>query len=100
MPLAEINWTELFKGSSGENLGPVIFVVCIFLIVIVSIVASHWRKARLLRLKEQMIERGFTAHEITAVIGAGEEQGRASKAAAPIGGPPTNVPDCRKVAAN
>lgn len=100
MPLAEINWVELFKGSSGENLGPVVVVVCIFLLVTVSIVGSHWRKARLLRLKEEMVERGFTAQEIAMVINAGQGHDRSSQPTCSFDRTPMGAPDNRKAVAN
>jgi len=86
MPLAEINWTEILSGHGGENVMVLGMFAMLGIVGVTVIVAVFWHKARLVRLKEHMIERGYTAQEIIAVVSAGEENGRAKMTS------PLNVP--------
>ena len=69
--LAEIDWNTLLQQDPGLP-----FLAAIGMIMIVAltaIIAVQWRKANQLateaRLKELMIQRGFSAQEIVDVIG-------------------------------
>ena len=65
--LAEIDWNALVQ----SELFPVtIFLTVTGLVAITAIIAVQWRKAQELRLKEKMIDRGFTADEIDRVVSA------------------------------
>ena len=48
------------------------------LLAIVAVASEQWRKVRIAEqnavLKKEMIERGFTAHEIVTVINAGKQE--------------------------
>ena len=72
--LAEVDWNSLLRDE--EVIATVIvFLGIVGLIVLAAIIAPQWRKAHQTKvetlLKEQMIERGFTAEEITGVLNAG-----------------------------
>ncbi len=73
--LADIDWNALF-----EMPNPVFF--CGAVVAVAAIIAPQWRKATQsrneTRMKERMIERGFSADEIERVTRAGlnEEQDR------------------------
>ena len=79
--LAGINWNRILDP-------PVIMFIVGAIIAVAAIVAPQWRKAAKAsedaRLKEQMIQRGFSADEIERVIraGAGEKRGAAGKCGA------------------
>ena len=70
--LASFDWDDLFEPPT------IIFLVG-GLIAVTAIVAHQWRRAQKssddARLKEQMLQRGFSAEEIERVIkaGAGDE---------------------------
>ena len=87
LPLAEIDWNTLLQNTD------VVPLVCIFgiggLISLSAIIAVQWRKAYETRLKEKMIDRGFTADEIVRVIGAhvSEKQRRQTAHSADQAGP-------------
>lgn len=80
--LAEIDWNALFADPG------VVAAVAAWLIVgsvvLGVFIAIQWRKVRQAecdaRLKEQMIERGFSADEIVRVVDAGAAHSRARKA--------------------
>jgi hypothetical protein len=99
MPPAEFNWTEILSGHGGENVIALGLFSIFGIIGVTVIVAAFWHKARLVRLKEQMIERGYSAQEIVAVVSAGEDFGR-SKAGLPISNTPANASQASKAAAN
>jgi hypothetical protein len=74
VPLAEVDWNSVFMAD------PSALIVCalwlgVGLVVLAAVVAVQWRKVRIAKdnasLKQQMIERGFTAEEIIRVINAG-----------------------------
>jgi hypothetical protein len=65
--LAEIDWNEFVQ--SGD-FPVIVFVAIAGLVAITAIIAVQWRKTQELRLKEKMVERGFTADEIARVVGA------------------------------
>ena len=70
--LAAVDWNELL--NKPDMLPLLIVTVFAGIIVLVAIIAPQWRKAKQAgdeaRLKERMIERGFTADEIETVIKA------------------------------
>ncbi len=81
--LAQIDWNTLLK---EPDVLPLLVLVPTFGIVgLAAIVAPQWRKAQQAnaeaRLKERMIERGFTADEIISVIDSGAGRKRVTKAA-------------------
>ena len=69
--LASFDWEELLEM-------PTLLFLVGGVIAIVAIVAYHWREAQRAagdaRLKEQMIQRGFSAAEIERVIKTGASQ--------------------------
>ena len=79
--LAGIDWDRVFDP-------PVIVFIVGAIVAVAAIVAPQWRKAAKAsedaRLKEQMIQRGFSADEIERVIraGADEEHSAAGKCGA------------------
>jgi hypothetical protein len=87
--LAGIDWNRMLDP-------PVIVFIVGAIIVVAAIVAPQWRQAAKAsedaRLKEQMIQRGFSVEEIERVIraGADEKPGAAGRCAA---GPFTCDPD-------
>ena len=67
LALAEIDWNSLLL----HDLFPVLVLLGVVgLIGVTAIIAVQWRKAQELRLKEKMIDRGFTADEIVQIINA------------------------------
>ena len=66
--LAEIDWNTLLEPPA------IVFIVG-GIIALVAIIVPQWRKAQQAaaeaRLKEQMLQRGFSADEIERVIRAG-----------------------------
>ena len=92
MPLlAGIDWNWLLRNNDFPL---VVFTASIPILVIVVLVAiyGYGHKTLQARLKERMIERGFTAEEIIAVINAGEGRDQVSKAATQ-GNAPTSQAD-------
>jgi hypothetical protein len=81
--LGEIDWNSLFADPG------LLVVVAVWIIVggvvLGAIIAVQWRKVEQTRaearLKERMVERGFTADEIVKVTDAGAGHGGARKAA-------------------
>ena len=67
MIMAEVEWDRLFPIL--ENAIGMLFVVAI-----VSLVAAAWAVTRKTRLKNKMVERGFTASEIEEVMNAGRRR--------------------------
>jgi hypothetical protein len=95
MPLlAGIDWNWLLRNNDFPL---VVFTASIPILVIVVLVAiyGYGQKTLQARLKERMIERGFTAEEIIAVINAGEGRGQGRKGATRVNDP-TSQPDCLK----
>ena len=91
--LAEIDWDSLLRDDFGMVVLPiVVLIVTVGAVAFAAIIAPQWRKTLQVkseaRLKEQMIERGFTADEITKVIYAGVSKGRPKEA--------TNRLDCHE----
>lgn len=74
LPLAEIDWNSLLQQSDVFPL--LVFFGVAGLIGMTAIIAVQWRKAHEVRLKEKMIDRGFTADEIVRVINARVSQRR------------------------
>ena len=92
--LAEIDWNSLLHQDPGL---PFLVVFGIAGIVgLTAIIAVQWRKAQQVsseaRLKELMIERGFTAEEIKDVINASIGQKRASQPRSPRARPEPVAP--------
>ena len=81
--LAEIDWNSLLQ--QPDLLAPVAVLTVTAVVVLGIVIAIQWRKVKqakaATRLKEQMIERGFTADEIIGVINAGVSHDRAGKTA-------------------
>ncbi len=70
MILAEVDWNSVFQSAfRSPYIVPVAGVFC----AIVFVLAITWSQARATRLKEKMIERGFTADEIEQVLKAGKK---------------------------
>ena len=63
----------------GSDLVPVFAIGCatVFLViwVICATLDSLYKTSRNSKLKEQLIERGFSAHEIAQIVGAGNASG-------------------------
>ena len=82
LPLAEIDWNAVLTGEPGFAV--IVMIVVLGLVGLAAIIAPQWRKVQQAhheaRLKERMIERGFTADEIIRVINAGPGRDRAGKA--------------------
>jgi SOS response regulatory protein OraA/RecX len=76
--LAGIDWNRILEP-------PVVMFIVAAIIAVAAIVAPQWRRSvkasEDARLKEQMIQRGFSADEIERVIraGADEKRGPAGK---------------------
>ena len=72
MIMAEVDWGRILeKGMDG----PIQAILGILLAIpIVSLIA--WWHMRNIRLKEKMVERGFTASEIEEVMTAGQSQNK------------------------
>ena len=67
LSLAEMDWNSLLQ----NDLLPLLVMFGVGgLIGMAAIIAVQWRKAYEARLKEKMIDRGFTADEIVRVINA------------------------------
>ncbi len=66
--LATINWTRILEPPAG-------ILLAAFIVALVSMIAPQWRRAHrdseLTRLKESMIQRGYSADEIERVARAG-----------------------------
>jgi hypothetical protein len=83
MLLAEIDWNSLFADPDLV----VVFAVWAVVggVVLGAIIAVQWRKVRQAeheaRLKERMVERGFTADEIIGVVNARASDKRVSESA-------------------
>ena len=83
--LPEVDWDPLIH---EPDLLPIILVTGFAgIIVLAAIIAPQWRKAQQAsneaRLKERMIERGFTADEIRTVISAGAQGKRIAEPGTP-----------------
>jgi hypothetical protein len=67
--IAGIDWNGLLEPPNG------ILIIC-GAVAIIALIAPQWRSIRQhaddVRLKEQMVQRGFTADEIEQVLNAGE----------------------------
>ena len=82
MPLlAEIDWNSLLE---NRDFGVIAFMALLAILGIAAMVGSYWQKTLQARLKERMIERGFTAEEIIAVINAREGRDPGRKAATQV----------------
>ena len=85
--LGEIDWNTLLmeKDALVMIMGPTAAV----LIILGSVIAIQWRKVRQAehdaRLKERMIERGFSAEEIERVMGVRLKPGRGRTAKVVVG---------------
>ena len=66
--IATINWTRILEPPAG-------ILLAAFIVALVSMIAPQWRRAHrdseLTRLKESMIQRGYSADEIERVARAG-----------------------------
>ena len=93
--LAEVNWNSLL--ANPDLLVLVAVWAIVGGVVLGAIIAVQWRKVEQAKaeahLKEQMIERGFTADEIIRVISAGAGRDGARKAARRIS-EAANAPCC------
>ena len=80
--LSEIDWNSLLH--QPEALSLMMFLGIGGLLGLAGIIVPQWRKVQQsnaeARLKERMIERGFTADEIVSVINAGLGNHRSRKA--------------------
>ena len=63
--LAQIDWNSLLKHNDFQVI--MVFAMAA-LIAITAIIAIQWRKVQEVRLKEKMVDRGFTAEEIGRVM--------------------------------
>ena len=70
MIMAEVDWGLILEKAIEAELIPVILGIP-FVIVILSLIA--WASTRKTRLKQKMVERGFTAAQIEQVLKAGKE---------------------------
>jgi hypothetical protein len=92
--VADIDWNGLLQ--LRPELLPVLAMFATGAAVgMTAIIATQWRKAQQAsndaRLKERMIERGFTADEIERVMNAGTSRGRFGKSASPHDRPECSV---------
>ena len=70
MIMAEFDWAGVLRSAfSSPYIVPISGIFC----AIVFVLAITWSQARATRLKEKMIERGFTADEIEQVLKAGKK---------------------------
>ena len=70
MIVAEVDWAGVLRSAfQSPYIVPVTMVFC----AIVFVVVITWSQARATRLKEKMVERGFTADEIEQVMKAGKK---------------------------
>lgn len=78
---AEIDWNSLLHRDPG--LAFLVSLGLAALVALTAIIAVQWRKTRQVdseaRLKELMIQRGFTSTEITSVIAASLSRKRESQ---------------------
>jgi hypothetical protein len=81
--LAEIDWNALLREPDALPL--LVLVPIMGIVGLAAIIAPQWRKVQQTnaeaRLKERMIERGFTADEIIRVINTGVGHARKGKVA-------------------
>ena len=82
--LAQIDWDSLLREDFGMIVVPLIMLTgTVGIVALAAIVTPQWRKAQQTRaearLKERMVERGYSADEIIRVINAGVGRGRAKK---------------------
>ena len=63
----------------GGDVVPVFAIGCATFFLVIWVVCatldSLYKTSRRTKLKEQLIERGFSAHEITQIVGAGAASG-------------------------
>ena len=71
--LAEIDWNRIIAPQDAPF---VIFLLFVAICVMTALGTRTWYKTQQLHLKEKMIDRGFTAEEIVAVINAGRYAGQ------------------------
>lgn len=71
MIMAEVDWGPILEKAIAKDTIQAILGISLA-ILIVSLIA--WWHMRKLRLKEKMIERGFSAFEIEEVMTAGQSQ--------------------------
>ncbi len=69
--LANVDWNGFLR---SEMLPLTLLIVCVAAVIITAIIAPQARKSAETRLKEKMIERGYTASEIGSVISAGSRR--------------------------
>ena len=88
--LAEINWNSLLRDD--DFVMPVMILLAIAIvgvILLTATIALQWRRIQQARdetgLKEQMIQRGFSAAEIERVLRAGVGHYRTGKVAKRLG---------------
>lgn len=78
--IAEIDWNHLLEPPSG-------ILIVFGLVAVVGLIAPQWRRMRQhaedVRLKEQMVQRGFTADEIEQVMAAGRDKPEGRRGHAP-----------------
>ncbi len=79
-PLGVIDWSDLLTSEGGHFL---IFMAFMAILVLTSVAMYGWQQSLNARLKEKMIDRGFTAEEMIAVINAKPQDGRPRKPAPP-----------------
>lgn len=73
-----IDWSDLLTSQGGHFL---IFMALLAVLGLASMGMAAWQQSLNARLKEKMIERGFTPEEIISVINAKPDDGRFRKAA-------------------
>lgn len=75
-----IDWSDLLTSQGGHFL---IFMALLAVLGLASMGMAAWQQSLNARLKEKMIERGFTPEEIISVINAKPQDGRPRKPAPP-----------------
>jgi uncharacterized membrane protein YcjF (UPF0283 family) len=88
LAVTNTSWWEMLFLSHPQHLVALVGLAALTIIAVVALITTQWRRIRQTeaqaRLKEQMIQRGYSAQEIIAVINAGEGRDQVSKAATPV----------------
>jgi len=73
--IAEIDWDTLLRQDHGMVLYVLAGCVTVIIISVTATIAAEWRRVRVVdadaRLKELMIQRGYSVEEISCVLSAG-----------------------------
>lgn len=77
LALNGFDWNEFVQGG---DFAPLVVCIVMTIMVVTALALWHWSKVRIaeaeLRLKERMVERGFSPEEIERVFAAGSSRRR------------------------